>query len=368
MARSRFPQRQQAMAPYRSTMRSCGAAIGCFALALVLSMAPCAAAQAPTGLQQGVTFTAYTPLAGNAERMRRLLSPLTTWRMQRQWQKAHQRLSEQAIDLAQERFALYVPSGAPPPGGYALLVFVSPWDDARVPRQWLATLDRHATIFVSAAHSGNDIDVLNRREPLAILAAYNVMQHYHVNPQRVYASGFSGGSRVALRLALSYPDLFRGALLDAGSDPIGTAEIPLPPAELMQIFQQDSRLTFLTGGDDSLNLARDAHSRDSLKAWCVFDVDVEAMRHVGHDVAEGRDFNRALSALERHASPDPGKLHECRGRNAEAMAQQFLQAQTMIDQNRPDDARDLLERIDAHYGGLAAPRSVELMKKIEAPH
>src|SRR5690348_8282619 len=81
---------------------------------------------APTGLHEDVIFTAYARLAGNAERMRRLLSPLTTWRMQRQLQKAHERLSEQAIDLAHERFTLYVPKKVPPAAGHALLVFVSP--------------------------------------------------------------------------------------------------------------------------------------------------------------------------------------------------------------------------------------------------
>ena len=56
-----------------------------------------------------------------------------------------------------------------------------------------------------------------------VLAAYNVMKRYAVDPQRVFVSGFSGGARVAMRLALAYPDLFRGALMDAGSDPIGDA-------------------------------------------------------------------------------------------------------------------------------------------------
>lgn len=325
-----------------------------------------AAGGAPTGLQRAVTFNAYTPLAGNAERMRRLLSPLTARRMQQQLQQAHQHLSEQSVDLEQERFVLYVPARPPPPQGYALLVFVPPWKDARVPQQWITTLDRHDMIFVSAVHSGNDADVLNRREPLAILAAHDVMQRHRVDPQRVYVGGFSGGSRVALRLALAFPDLFRGALLDAGSDPIGNAEIPLPPAELMQRFQQDSRLVFLTGEDDPFHLAQDARSRDSLKAWCVFDVDVEAMPHAGHDLAESGYFSHALNALERHASSDPRKLDACRDSSEQHLATQLQQAQTMIDQGRRDDARHLLEQIDARYAGLAAPRSIELMQRIDS--
>src|SRR5690348_15448094 len=326
------------------------------------------AADAPGGLQQAAVFTAYTPLAGSAEQMRRLLSPLTTWRMQQRLLQNHQRLDEQAIDLAQERFVLYVPPHAPPPEGYALLVFVPPWQETRVSPQWIPILNREDTILVSAAHSGNDTDVLNRREPLAILAAYNVMQRYHVDPQRVYVGGFSGGSRVALRLALAYPDLFRGALLEAGSDPIGTAEVPLPPVELMHRFQQDSRLVFLTGGNDAFHLAQDARSRDSLKAWCVFDTDIQFMPRTSHNVAESGDFARALTALEQRKAPDPDKLAACRQRNQQAVSAQLRQARTLIEQNRIDDARELLERIDAQFGGLAGPQSVALMRRIERSH
>jgi hypothetical protein len=53
---------------------------------------------------------------------------------------------------------------------YSLLVFVPPWDAATVPPQWISTLDGHEMIFVSAANSGNDANVLDRREPLALLA------------------------------------------------------------------------------------------------------------------------------------------------------------------------------------------------------
>ena len=324
-----------------------------------------AAADAPTGLQRDVVFTAYTPLAGNAERVRRLLSPLTARRMQQQLLRAHQVLRGQAVDLEQERFSLYVPAHAPSQG-YALLVFVPPWEDPRVPQEWIPALLRSGTIFVSAARSGNDADVLNRREPLALLAAWNVMQHYRIDPARVYVGGFSGGSRVALRLALAYPDIFRGALLEAGSDPIGSAEVPLPPVALVHRFQQDSRLVFLTGEGDTFHLAQDARSRSSLKTWCVFDTNIQSMPRTSHDVPDGAAFARALSELDRRRPPDPGRLTVCRQRTQEAMSAQLQEVQALIDRRKADDARKLLEKIDAQYGGLAAPQSVDLMQRVES--
>ena len=62
---------------------------------------------------------------------------------------------------------------------------------------------------------------------------------YPIDPKRVYVGGLSGGSRAAEMTALAYPDVFRGALLNAGSDPIGgEAGIYLPPAELFRRFQE----------------------------------------------------------------------------------------------------------------------------------
>lgn len=355
MARSRFPHPPSAMrgrAPLFARL-----------LAGALLAIPFAqAAEAPKGLQEGVTFTAYTPLAGNAERMHRLLSPLTAWRMQRQLQQAHQRLGEQSIDLARERFTLYVPTHAPPPSGYALMVFVSPWEDTREAQQWVAALDRHDTIFVGAVNSGNDKDVLNRREPLALLAGYNVMQRYRVDPNRVYVGGFSGGSKVALRLALAYPDIFRGVLLEAGSEPIGTPAVPLPPADLLHEFQQATRVVYLTGDRDAYHQREDAHSRESLREWCVTSVSSVGMPWTEHELADAGSFGRALDKLSQPAHPDPDKLARCRAAHQESLQAQLQQAEA--EAAHPEQARKLLEQIDARYGGLAAPRSIELMQRI----
>jgi predicted esterase len=336
----------------------------------VAALSCCAAgiADSARGLQADVAFESYTPLAGNAERVRRLLSPLIAWRMQQQLRQAHQQLSGQAVDLAKERFTLYVPPDAPPSSGYALLVFVSPWDDARLPQPWLAALDRHHTIFVSAAHSGNDADVLNRREPLALLAAYNAMQHYHVDPDRVYVGGFSGGSKVALRLALAYPDLFRGVLLEAGSEPIGTSAIPLPPADLLHRFQQSTRIVYLTGARDDYHQREDAQSRESLHRWCATNLSGVEMRLTAHELADAGSFSRALDELMQPAQPDADKLAGCRAANERSLQPELQRAQALLDRGQADQARKLLEQVDADYGGLAGARLVSLMERADAAH
>ena len=251
---------------------------------------------ARAGDRLDVAFDHYSPLSRNMQMARRLLSPLSAARLERLAINSPDKVREQAIDLANERFSVYVPKPAAD-GRYGLLVFIPPWNEATIPAQWIASLDQHAVIFVTAAHSGNDANVLDRREPLALLATQNIMDRYRVDPSRVFVSGFSGGSRVALRLALAYPDLFRGALLQAGSDPIGTAQIPLPPRDLFAEFRDKSRIVYLTGRQDREHLDQDERSAKSLRSWCVAGIETETVPWAGHDVATSTAFDKALTAL-----------------------------------------------------------------------
>ena len=322
-------------------------------------------ADAGTGLQADVRFENYSPLSRTDELARRVLSPVMSTRLEQKLAQSGQAMREQSIDLANERFALYVPP-AHPANGYALLVFIPPWQEAKIPPQWTAALDKHAMILVTAAHSGNDESVIDRREPLALLAAYNVMQKYPVDASRVYVGGFSGGSRVALRLALAYPDLFRGALLEAGSDPIGDTQIPIPKADLFREFQEKSRVVYLTGRNDPEHLEQDAKSVRSLREWCVANVETVSMPWAGHETADITFFNRALDALENTAPPSVHDSSACMDRIEQDLSAQLHDVEASIARGDKSSAGKKLEKIDARFGGLAAPRSVDLMKTIES--
>lgn len=332
-----------------------------FLLPLLAGASDMPAASA-TGTRHDVVFTQYFALSRSTEMIRRLLSPLNAYRVTLEATLPGHAMRQQSVDLSQEKFVVHVPAQAPAQG-YALLVFVPPWDDARMPAAWIPALDRHGTIFVSPAHAGNDADVLDRREPLALLAAYNLSQRYRIDPRRVYVGGFSGGARVALRLALGYPDLFRGALLIAGSDPVGTAQLPLPPASLFRQFQQATRLVYLTGQRDDLHQAMDSRSRESMRHWCVAGVaSIDAPRS-GHELPSPSTWSQALSALEQPVSPASKQLAACRDRVDASLRDPLRKAQARLENGDHSAACKLLRDIDTRYGGLAAPRSVELMKQ-----
>ena len=261
----------------------------------------------PVGLQNNVIFNDYSPLSRSAELVRRMLTPLEALRVAELAVRQGKVLREQSVDLSNEMFAVYVPPHAPP-HGYSLLVFVPPSDRAVVPGEWLSILDHHDMIFVTAANSGNGANVLDRREPLALLAAQNIVNRYPVDPQRVYIGGFSGGSRVALRLALGYPDIFHGALLSAGSDPIGTAQTPLPVAQLFNQFQESTQLVYVTGERDEFHLAEDVVSKQSLEQWCVSLPVTETIPWKSHELPNAPSLNNALDAWSNPPVPTPTNL------------------------------------------------------------
>jgi dienelactone hydrolase len=312
-----------------------------------------------TGLQTNVVLSDYSALARSSELLRRFLSPLNALRVSQAATRSAQPLREAPLDLANETFVVYVPARAPPEG-YALLVFVPPWETATLPAHWTAALDRNAMIYASAAKSGNTADVLDRREPLALLAALNMLQRFPVNPKRVYIGGLSGGARVALRIALAYPDVFHGALLNAGSDPIGTAEIPLPPAELLRKFQESTRVVYLTGARDNFHLDADLASRQSLNDWCAFNLSTETVPWREHEILNAAALSRGLDALLTQSAPDARKISACRDRIDTALNQELKRVEELLAAGKVAAAQRLLNKIDAHYGGLAGSRSVAL--------
>jgi len=335
----------------------------CLIAGLILAALPlCGAGPFPTGPQRDVVFSQPAPLADSSQLVRRLLSPLAAERVRAAITASGKVLNEQSIALPEESFVLYVPP-APPPRGYGLLVFVPPWEDARLPADWPPVLDRLGVIAVSAARSGNRADIFGRRAPLAVIAAQNVMALYPVDPARVYVAGFSGGSRVAMRLALGYPDLFAGAILNAGSDPVGEGEAPLPPRELLDQFVSQSRLVYVTGGQDAVNLDADLASQSAMSRACMTAIDTDIAAHAGHEVMDHAALTQALIQLDGRKPVDPQRLAACRTALDAKIAAGLDAVQVQLAAGHVDAARRALLDLDRRYGGLAAPRSVALWRE-----
>jgi dienelactone hydrolase len=321
------------------------------------------AAAPPDNRPQTVVFSWYAPLSNTLEMARRLLSPLTAAAIADQLTAAGKALAAQSIDLKAERFRIYVPT-TPPAAGYGLLVFIPPWDDDHIPPGWPEVLEARGVIFVSAANSGNAANPFRRREPLALLAADNVMRRYKVDPAHVYISGFSGGSRVALRLALGYPDLFAGAWLDAGADPVGGPDLPLPPRPLFDRFRTSSMIEYFAGTADEVPRQQQDASMASLRRWCVANVAVRSKLDLGHDIAPASALALALGDLDKPRRAPTAKEAACWERVTREADEALDRAEAAMARSDLNVAKSTLNEIDRRFGGLASPRIIELAGKL----
>jgi pimeloyl-ACP methyl ester carboxylesterase len=336
------------------------------AAALIAASGRVAAQDVPSapGLHRDVVFSEYAAPSENREILRRMLTPLAFAQMEKVVARSGKSLQTLPLDLKDERFTVYVPTSPPPPAGYGLLVFVPPWDDARLPDGWSSILDARGIVFVTAARSGNEQGVVNRRAPLALLAEENTVRRYRIDPARIYVGGFSGGSRVAMRLALAYPDIFTGAFLNAGADPIGDASAPLPPDDLFSRFQQSSRLYYATGALDLSTLGMDARSLHAMRDLCVFNTQSARTPRTGHDIADAHVLFAALDFLAAPPATDDERLAACR-KNLEADLQQALQdIRAALAQGRKNDARKMLLDANNRFGGLAANDLIALAEQL----
>ena len=76
---------------------------------------------------------------------------------------------------------------------------------------WKSVCQRHGILFVGPHNAGNDCPG-PRRARIVLDALDDVRRNYHIDPDRTYLCGFSGGGRVACQLAFALPELFGGVV------------------------------------------------------------------------------------------------------------------------------------------------------------
>jgi hypothetical protein len=321
----------------------------------------CAIAAVPGDISKfrAVTFANPTPLARNDELIRRRFSPFAAADLARA--KASTALRDFPIDPRDERFGLYVPSEKPA-RGYALLVWVSPLDGAGMPPGWAPILERSGVIFVTAARSGNLTSPMGRRFPLALIAAANVPRHYPVDPNRIWIAGFSGGSRIAERLALAYPDVFSGAILDGSSDNIGSTDVPLPARVNYERFLDRTAIVLSSGEKYPVNVDSAWKVASSLRRRCFGRLSVEVRRREEHVMMNGKSLANAIEFLDRKRSEPSPSDRQCREKLYSKIDGELAQAEALV-RRHGHSARGAIRSIDRRYGWLAAPRSLDLLAR-----
>lgn len=165
-------------------------------------------------------------------------------------------------DLGRETFQVFVPEDYDASTPYGLFVWVSPTPSGKLhrPDNIQVLRDRHL-IWVGANNSGNGRFIWDR-VGLALDAAQAMEKLYRIDERRVYVGGYSGGGRMATRLSVLYPEVFRGGVLYMGCDYYRRVPLPdkpgahwpaafaEPPADTLKLVRERNRYVFVTGEND----------------------------------------------------------------------------------------------------------------------
>lgn len=92
-----------------------------------------------------------------------------------------------------------------------VMVYISPRETGQIDSRWRSVMDQQNMIYIAANDSGNRIPV-NRRMVLAVMAIKALAQQHSFATDHIIVAGFSGGGRVASKLASQYPEVFTGSL------------------------------------------------------------------------------------------------------------------------------------------------------------
>lgn len=339
-------------------------ATGLFVALLLSCVAAPAGATPAIGLLEDQPVERPSNHVAGAEFARRLLSPLSGRDVTRFLAAEGRRLAAEPFAPGDFSVDLYVPRRQPE-AGYGLLVFVPPMDQFAIPSDWKRVLEQRGLLLVMPRGAGNDADVFGRRIPAVLHAEAHAASTYRLDPARRYVGGFSGGSRLAQRVALAWPDVFQGSLQFAGSVVVGESLMPPPSREVLDQARKHGRFVLVSGGQDLPNRRNDALARERFEALCFAGVRSFGPARLDHWVPDARGFAKALDRLEAPAQATP-ENETCRRELDAAVAGALDEIQSRLDAGEIIAARDALVVLDDRYGGLAAPRSLDLARAIEA--
>jgi hypothetical protein len=185
---------------------------------------------------------------------------------------------------------IYVSGNYEPAKPAGLLVYISPMNSGRIPRDWKALMDESNLIWISANKSGNKVNP-QKRMAYALLAPAVIDRDYRIDDTRVYVTGFSGGGRVASMAATSFPSLFNGAIYICGVNFWNEME-----QETLELVK-DNRFVFLTGSED-FNLRDTRRVFNKYNAAGVRQTSLQVIPRMGHEKPGKSDFAVAVAFLD----------------------------------------------------------------------
>jgi hypothetical protein len=202
--------------------------------------------------------------------------------------------------LAEEQMFVRVPRGYDPRRPAGLLVWVNAGGDGQVPQACGPVLDELGMLGVGIVNVGNDRPLADRYQ-LALDAVWTVARRFHVDQERVYLSGISGGAAVVSMLGPCFPEYFAGTVPVVGlrsyfNIPVGNgkyirAGYERPEAKRWAMMKK-RRMAPITGDLDgnaqTIRQGAKGMQQDGVPVR-VFDI-----KELGHQMPSATQFAQAL--------------------------------------------------------------------------
>ena len=177
-------------------------------------------------------------------------------------------------------------------------------------------LAKKRLLSVGAYNSGNPRNTSDRIR-LALDATYNMQELFHIDPRRVYVSGFSGGGRIASILGVGYADVFRGGIPMCGVDffvsvPTGDgkyfpASYSWPDSKIMAMARNNSRFVLITGENDMNRTNTRSIYEYGFRRYGLTHVRYVEVAKMSHTVPSAAVLEKAIEFLTDEALAEEGR-------------------------------------------------------------
>jgi poly(3-hydroxybutyrate) depolymerase len=223
---------------------------------------------------------------------------------------------------ASPTYQLYVPADYDGTKPFGLMVWISPSNSGKVPREdYLKVFDDRHLIYVAPDKAGNEVDAIWRHW-MALEAVRNARERFpNIDSNRIYVGGVSGGGRIASHVAIVNPDTFTGGFYIVGCDFYRDTPVPSESQNAGKYFRgfwrksspkliaqaKNSRFVLLTGETDGNNAntrsVYTGYKQAGFKHVQFFDVP-----GMGHQAPDAEWFEKGIAFLDSvEATTKPAK-------------------------------------------------------------
>lgn len=245
-------------------------------------------------------------------------------------------------ELGKETFRVRLPKNYDPNASAGVLVWISPSPDGRIPEIFAPVCDELGLIALGVDNNGNQREITDRLQN-HLDSIETLAQHAHIDRDRVYVTGASGGGRSSSILQLSFPEHFAGCVPIIGLDTYHNAPTGDPgkywpkrlgkPSGPNMVLLKSRRIRSITGTADfnepEMTLRTRLLRDDGLEA------EIDVIEGMAHALPSAEQFAGALRWVDE---PRREAIEDAR-----ALAQSILDQVRIQDPSTPAVRRRVIE-------------------------